>query len=326
MDNIDNSLADIKPTLMDEDQPASNAQVDEGIARLLQTVREVNALITTTTPTVKEEPDTMDDDSDSSDLDSSSSSDSDMEDEDDRANMLKMIADGDDDDEDQAPNSNSVPATRNEVLDPQIPELTMTELPATAQLTSLGTIHSIVDNAVIIQANISGERHVLDAESILSFDDRKVLGLVYDVFGPVSRPMYTVRFRGEIDRESVVVGRGVFFSPGWVKMLATEKLRVKGTDASNEYDEEVGDDGMEFSDDEEERIHRRQVKKCRQLAAHNRTHNAGPSADITSAASAAPRSSVPPPPPSAAPNTPAAPQNARKLQSYQDLYDADLGF
>ncbi|KAJ2862679.1 hypothetical protein GGH94_004127 [Coemansia aciculifera] len=324
MDNIDKPLADINPTRMEEDQPTNDARVDESIARLLQTVKEVNALITTA-PTVKEEPDTMDDASESSDLDSSSSSDSDMEDEDDRANMLKMIADGDDDDEDQAPN-NSVPATRNEVLDPQIPELTMTELPATAQLTSLGTIHSIVDNSVIIQANISGERHVLDAESILSFDDRKVLGLVYDVFGPVSRPMYTVRFRGEIDRESVVVGRGVFFSPGWVKMLATEKLRVKGTDASNEYDEEVGDDGMEFSDDEEERIHRRQVKKCRQQAAHNRTQNAAPSVDSASTPSAAPRSSVPPPLPSAVSNTPAAPQNARKLQSYQDLYDADLGF
>ncbi|KAJ2816768.1 hypothetical protein FBU31_006464 [Coemansia sp. 'formosensis'] len=232
-----------------------------------------------------------------------------------------MIAEGDDDDEDQVP-SNSVPVTRNEVVDLQIPELTIRELPETAQLTSLGTIHSIVDHSVIIQAHISGERHVLDSESILSFDNRKVLGLVYDVFGPVSRPMYTVRVR-EIDRESIVVGRGVYFAPGWVKMLATEKLRVKGTDASNEYDEEVGDDGMEFSDDEEERIHRKQAKKSRQQAAHNKTLNAGLSTDPASAANVAPRGAAPP---SLASTTPAAPQNVRKLQSYQDLYDAELGF
>ncbi|KAJ2732798.1 hypothetical protein IW152_003522 [Coemansia sp. BCRC 34962] len=257
------------------------------------------------------------DDSDSSELDSSSSSDSDMEDEseDDRANVLKMIAEGEDDDEDQQP-SNSAPATRNEILDPLIPELTMTELPATAQLTSLGAIHSIVANSVIIQAHISGERHVLDSESVLCFDNRRVLGLIYDVFGPVSRPMYTVRLRGEVDRSQVVVGRRVFFSPGWVRMLVTEKLRVKGTDASNEYDEEVDEDAMEFSDDEKELLHRRRAKKARQLAAQNRTMNAG----------AAPQNTATVLPPPVVADAMAALQNARKLQSYQDLYDADLGF
>ncbi|KAJ2450304.1 hypothetical protein GGF42_004521 [Coemansia sp. RSA 2424] len=344
MDSNDNSitaLADIAATRMDEDQ-ASDAHTDEGIAKLLQMAKETNALLNTTTTTTTEptakpiietaaeatedEPGTMgDDDSESSDLDSSSSdSDMDEDDDDDRSNMLQMIADGDDD-EDQP---SGVPATRNEVLDPQIPELTMTELPATAPLTSLGTIHSIVDNSVIIQAHISGERHVLDAESILSFDDRKVLGLVYDVFGPVARPMYTVRFRGEVDPTVAIVGRGVFFSPGWVKMLATEKLRVKGTDASNEYDEEVGEDGMEFSDDEEERVHRKNAKKNRQQAAHNRVQ----AADASTASASTPNvpvqgsASLLPPPPMPASAAPAVPQNARKLQSYQDLYDADLGF
>ncbi|KAJ2688645.1 hypothetical protein IWW39_002042 [Coemansia spiralis] len=317
MDNIDN-LADVGTARMDEDQPTNSAQVDECIARLLQTVKEVNDTIAKpSSPKADEEPGTIgDNNSESSELDSSSS-DSDMEDEseDDRTNMLKMIAEGDDDDEDQLPN-NSVPVTRNEVLDPQIPELTMTELPDTAQLTSLGAIHSIVANSVIIQAHISGERHVLDSESVLCFDDRRVLGLVYDVFGPVSRPMYTVRFRGEIDPSQVVVGRRVFFSPGWVRMLVTEKLRVRGTDASNEYDEEVGEDGMEFSDDEEELMHRRKAKKARQLAAQNRAQNAGAAAPQSAAAV----------PPLAVADATAAPQNARKLQSYQDLYDADLGF
>ncbi|KAJ2817239.1 hypothetical protein FBU31_006295, partial [Coemansia sp. 'formosensis'] len=87
---------------MDEDQPISDAPIDENIAKLLQTVREVSALMGTesTAPAVTEEPDAGSDFDSSSELDSSSS-DSDMEDEDDRANMLKMIAEGDDDDEDQ---------------------------------------------------------------------------------------------------------------------------------------------------------------------------------------------------------------------------------
>ncbi|KAJ2747589.1 hypothetical protein GGI20_000414 [Coemansia sp. BCRC 34301] len=318
------TLADVDTDARIDEERAADAQPDAGIARLLQTIKDANALVSTAAAeaTATLPPAANDSNISSSDLDTSSS-DSDMEEdeeEDSRSTMLRMIADGGDDDEEEEEGSQAlgVPTTRNEVLDPQIPEPTMTELPATAPLTSLGTIHSIVDNSVIIQAHISGERHVLDAESILSFDDRKVLGLVYDVFGPVSRPMYTVRFKGGEVHPQAVVGRGVFFSPGWVKMLATEKLRVRGTDASNEYDEEVGEDAMEFSDDEEERVHRKNVKKNRHQSTQNRMNVAGtPAAPSVNA-----QDSNPPPAPASAP----ALQNARKLQSYQDLYDADLGF
>ncbi|KAJ2911266.1 hypothetical protein GGI21_000049 [Coemansia aciculifera] len=334
---------------MDNSNNTQKDNADEGIARLLQTVIDARALIGTKedvklgtpvagttadvklgSPIAENEPGTLGDDdsssSSSSDLDSDSSMDEDSEDDEDEEdgdNDTTHMAVSDDDDEGGGAAA-AIPTTRNEILDAQIQQPTLSALPATAPLTSLGTIHSIVDNAVvIIQAHISGERHVLDTESILAFDDRQVLGLVHDVFGPVTRPMYTVRFgAGAPVHPNAAVGRSVFFSPQWTTMLATEKLRVRGTDASNEYDEEVGDDAMEFSDDEEEREHRKNVKKNRQLAAQHRMQAARPPPPPTAAA--APAAAV-----AAATSTaepPLAPQNTRKLQSYQDLYDADLGF
>ncbi|KAJ2806833.1 hypothetical protein H4R20_001539 [Coemansia guatemalensis] len=261
-----------------------------------------------------------------SDAESSASTSSDLEvdtdseaDSDGQSDIMQMIAD-DDEDDDLAPGTATTLVTRHELLNPPVPELTITQLPDTAQLCALGAIHSIVGSSVTIEAHISGEMHVLDTESLVAFDNRKVLGMISDVFGPVARPMYAVRFNSaeEIDVSICTIGRPVFYAPGWARMLATDKLRFKGTDASNEYDEEVGSDAMEFSDDEAEQAFKKQRKKGR--AKRN----------------AAPRDEIPAPVQSNRPAEvgeaqptnafPAAPVNGRKLQSYEDMYDADYGF
>lgn len=46
-------------------------------------------------------------------------------------------------------------------------------------------------------------------------------------------------------------------------------IRSKGSDASNVWDEEVGDDEMDFSDDEEEQRHKKRVKEDRKTARAN---------------------------------------------------------
>jgi H/ACA ribonucleoprotein complex non-core subunit NAF1 len=47
-----------------------------------------------------------------------------------------------------------------------------------------------------------------------------------------------------------------------VRLLRTDK-RFKGSDASNRYDEEVGDEEKEWSDDEEEIAAKRKEKTAR---------------------------------------------------------------
>lgn len=71
--------------------------------------------------------------------------------------------------------------------------------------------------------------------------------------------MYSVRFptAADVDPDVVQMSRKVFRVKKRSTFLFTSALRaVKGSDASNVYDEEIGDDEMEFSDDEEEKQHR----------------------------------------------------------------------
>lgn len=79
--------------------------------------------------------------------------------------------------------------------------------------------------------------------------------------------MYSVRFpsASSIDSTAVYVGRAVHYAPTQSTYVLTRQLRKeKGSDASNMWDEEVGDDEREYSDDEEEAAAKRKAKnsKC----------------------------------------------------------------
>ncbi|KAJ2227041.1 hypothetical protein IWW45_007197 [Coemansia sp. RSA 485] len=268
----------------------------------------------------------------SSDLDSTSSSDIDSSFSDDesldqssKGNLLqRLIADTnyDDDDEDDPMSGNhpeSIPSTRNEVTNPQVPALPINQLPEPTQLHPLGIVHSIVDCSVTIKAHTSGDKHVLDSESLVVLGDKQVLGQIFDVFGPVSQPMYSIRFNSAQEaKEKVSVGVEVYFAQDWSKLVATEKLRKeKGTDASNMYDEEVSEDNMEFSDDEMERMAKQKKKKKiqdgRRQNAAQMSGNSGVSRPTATSASNEN-------------DVPGTVVGGRQLQSYGDLYDADLGF
>jgi H/ACA ribonucleoprotein complex non-core subunit NAF1 len=78
---------------------------------------------------------------------------------------------------------------------------------------------------------------------------------VYETFGPTSQPFYQVKFPSisSVDEDVVKVSRLVFHVPGRSKFVFPSQLKaLKGSDASNFYDEEVPEDEAEFSDDEKE--------------------------------------------------------------------------
>lgn len=88
---------------------------------------------------------------------------------------------------------------------------------------------------------------------------------MFETFGPVSRPFYSVRFNTaeEIDRERAKVGSRVFYVPSYKSALVQveELKKMKYTDASNAFDEEVEEHEREFSDDEEELSYRQMLKR-----------------------------------------------------------------
>ena len=158
-----------------------------------------------------------------------------------------------------------VPRTLNEKLDEFVPKPTVT-ITEDMKIEELGPVENIVENLVLIKANISGEYQVLESGSLLCLQDRSAIGVVSETLGRVQQPYYSVRFTNVTAIAEAGIGKGIkiFYVAQHSTTVFTQPLKAfRGSDASNLHDEEVGDDELEFSDDEAEAEHKRRVKQQR---------------------------------------------------------------
>jgi rRNA processing protein Gar1 len=181
----------------------------------------------------------------SSDDDSSSSSEEEDEDDDDESSEDEKQENKNkkkfDDEEDMFPDG--IVKTANEIVDVVVakPEYEIT--PQTTVIMA-GTVFQIIESVVVIHCRPNSEFSTLDQGSLLVYEDRQVMGEVFETFGPVARPYYSVRFSDSKDIKCKV-GDAVFYVPEYekTKIVETEKLKQKKyTDASNAYDEEASED------------------------------------------------------------------------------------
>jgi len=155
-----------------------------------------------------------------------------------------------------------VPRTLNEKPDVVVPKPQVI-VTANMKIEELGRVENLVENLAVIKANTSGEYQVLESGSVLCLEDRSVIGAIAETLGRVQQPYYSVRFsnRAAIEEAGVSQNTKVFYVTQHSRTVFTQPLKAyKGSDASNLHDEEVGDDELEFSDDEAEAEHKRQVK------------------------------------------------------------------
>ena len=217
------------------------------------------------------------DTSDSSD-DVGSSGDSDSEGEYEmlspQAALKKLMAEGalPEEGDDKEGKAATMLRTANEQPEEVIPkpDITITE---NMMVQELGAVENIVENEVVIKGKRAGENEAVDNGSLLCLQNRSVIGVVADVFGPTQQPFYTVRFTNAaaIKDAEVFQHTRVFYVEQHAKHIFNRSLKAfKGSDASNFYDEEVADDDEEFSDDEQEAEHKRMKK------AETRARHAGP--------------------------------------------------
>ena len=162
-----------------------------------------------------------------------------------------------------------VPRTLNEKPDEFVPKpsVAVTE---DMKIEELGLVDNIVENLALVKANTSGEYQVLESGSLLCLPDRSVIGVVSETLGRVQQPYYSVRFTNAtaIAEAGIEKGTKIFYVIEHSTTVFTQTLKAfKGSDASNLHDEEVGDDELEFSDDEAEAEHKRQIKQQR-MAKH----------------------------------------------------------
>ncbi|KAG1765109.1 Gar1/Naf1 RNA binding region-domain-containing protein [Suillus occidentalis] len=214
----------------------------------------------------------------------SSSSDSESEsDEDETAdtageknalNPRKPQIDVDDDEESGATTVASYVQTKNEIVDTDIVVPSVLEVGLEEVLEKVGEVMNIIGNVVIVKglpadSSRAVSERALDVETLLVFDDRKVLGHVYETFGPTSQPLYQIKFNQSypLDTEKIRIAREVYHIPQRSNFVFMEYLKkLRGSDASNIHDEEPGEDEMEFSDDEQEAAFKQARKKKRGMS------------------------------------------------------------
>ncbi|KAL1994068.1 hypothetical protein VTN49DRAFT_2737 [Thermomyces lanuginosus] len=206
--------------------------------------------------------------SDSSD----DSSDEDDEDEDEDYPMLSveetarilMQAEGGSDDEGDGKTPGGKPLRTANELEEEAPPIPDVEVTPDMSIVLLGRVENIIDDIVLIKANTSGEYQVLESNSVLCLEDRKVIGVVYETLGRVEEPLYTIRYQSKdkISEFGLAKGTPIFYVEKHSTFVFTQPLKgMKGSDASNIHDEEVGEDEVEFSDDEAEAEFKRRMKQ-----------------------------------------------------------------
>ncbi|KAK4053435.1 hypothetical protein OIV83_001601 [Microbotryomycetes sp. JL201] len=180
-----------------------------------------------------------------------------------------VAASDDDDDEDGRGVSGSAPRTEHEVEVPDVALPAIDKVPEDHALALLGHIQSVISNVVVVKAGAEGSYRVLDEGTICCWSDRTVIGTVFETFGSVQQPFYSLRFPANSPPDPTVftTGRPVHYAPTLASFVFTRELRnIKGTDASNIWDEEAGAAEVEFSDDEAEQEYRRAQKAERKAA------------------------------------------------------------
>lgn len=156
--------------------------------------------------------------------------------------------------------------TQNEKPDEDVPkpDVVVTE---DMKVEELGSVEGTVENLVLIKAKTSGEYQVLEQGSVLCLEDRSVIGVIAETLGRVQQPYYSVRFTNAaaILEAGLAKDTKIFYVEQFSTPVFTHSLKAfKGSDASNLHDEEIGEDELEFSDDEAEAEYKRRVKMQRQ--------------------------------------------------------------
>uniref|UniRef100_A0A3Q2UUI2 H/ACA ribonucleoprotein complex subunit n=1 Tax=Haplochromis burtoni TaxID=8153 RepID=A0A3Q2UUI2_HAPBU len=159
--------------------------------------------------------------------------------------------------------------TRDEILLEELPavEEVCITLPEEAELQPLGTVSNIIQQLVIIQS--LKDTPPLNDGSIIFKSDREAAAKVFEVFGPVSSPMYVLRFNSvdQIISKGLKEGTTLYYAPAikeYTGYILTQQLRLlQGSDASWKNDQEPPEEALDYSDDEKEQEAKRKLKNAK---------------------------------------------------------------
>ena len=145
-----------------------------------------------------------------------------------------------------------------------------------------GIVKNIIENEILMIAINNNVLKVLNLDNIIFLSDKKSIGFIDDVIGQIDNPVYAIKLYPSIIDEKIVEkinpGDKLFFCSNRANVINAIELKnkSKGCDASNAFDEEVGEDEKDYSDDEEEvqaKIRRKNNKKNKKKKIEENTIN-----------------------------------------------------
>lgn len=130
-----------------------------------------------------------------------------------------------------------------------------------------GTIYEMFEDKILLKVNTSNG--ILDLDNIVFNTNKIPIGYLDDVIGNVESPYYVLKIFPNLKNKTNGLGlaknQQILYVKTKSKTIMKDKiLNKKGCDASNAFDEEISEDELEFSDDEEElkvKAKRKQIKK-----------------------------------------------------------------
>ncbi|KAL7340056.1 Gar1/Naf1 RNA binding region-domain-containing protein [Rhodotorula toruloides] len=238
---------------------------EEDVAATTQELEDVSGSVEVTKEDQMADDDSSDSDSDSSSAESDSTTAAPQGGRRNRRNRQRAasVASDIDDDESGIVSSKTAPKTEHEVVEPDVAPPAVQKLDESAEIAKFGKVESVIENVVVVKADTGGDWRVLDEGTVVCWEDKTVIGTIFETFGSVQQPFYSIRFPSSAppDRTVFTISRPVFYSPNLASFVFTRDLRhIKGSDASNIWDEEVAAHEVEFSDDEEEAEYRKRIK------------------------------------------------------------------
>lgn len=162
------------------------------------------------------------------------------------------------------------PRTKNEIIDFQVPSLPVDyTIEDQTKIQLVGYLSGVVEKNVLIKSLSSAEERVLSEGTVFCLEDRTPIGLLFEVFGKLQAPIYSIKYNTVEEALKWVdkKGENVYFVVPTAEYLSTFMIRkMKGTDASNFNDEEIPEDEQEFSDDEKEAAAKKNKKRKKKSA------------------------------------------------------------
>jgi H/ACA ribonucleoprotein complex non-core subunit NAF1 len=110
---------------------------------------------------------------------------------------------------------------------------------ATHKIERIGKVSHYIGTSLVIRSEYPS---TLDIDSVLCLENRKYVGKVEDVIGPVAKPFYIVRFNTEEEAKSFEKGSDVYYVADLSHIVNIPDIITKGSDASASYDEEPAAD------------------------------------------------------------------------------------